>query len=174
MNNCSCEDTTTRFYEEHGCCEWCYYVGEEDTTGCRTVHMNFTEEDKERITKQVVSQWVKAHGRGELSAYYQLYAVRFDQSDYTEMYTSPNIALIYRERTDEYGRTDPDGEWYYMIAWGAVSKSRDKWVFHKNDYICWSEAGGVAWEGRRDEYDKLIEETTVSHPEWEYVMVAED
>lgn len=137
--------------------------------------MIFTQEDKERIARQCVSQWDKARDRDELCESYELYAVRFDQSVYDDtLYNAPSIALIYRERTNKYGQYDPDGEWYYCIGWCSVSKSRGKWVFYRNDYIGWSESGGVAWEGDREEYDSLIAETTVSHPEWEYIVVAGD
>lgn len=29
QENCACEMEKRNFYQEHGCCEWCFFVGED-------------------------------------------------------------------------------------------------------------------------------------------------
>jgi hypothetical protein len=127
--------------------------------------MIFAQEDKERIAEQVKVQLEKAKERGELDESYGLYAVRFDQK---ESKGRPEIAIILKEP-----RPEVEGKVYYSIGWGAVRRRRGKLVFNKNEFVEWAEAGGVDWEGSQKEYDQLIGETTVTHPEWEYIVISE-
>jgi hypothetical protein len=44
MCNCTCEYAESKFYQDHGSCEWCYFVGCSDTCECKSSELVDEEE----------------------------------------------------------------------------------------------------------------------------------